>query len=156
MSGTHSNARNSAKPRRGNPDKTKPFRWPKGVSGNPGGRPRKKPITELYRIFADVTVDELPLRIRRRLQDREGLSLAANGVLGLYLSMGEGSHSAGKELREGIEGKLTERIDLTVDVNKDVVERLQAARKRSATREKSAPVAGEPRKDQSIAVRKVH
>jgi hypothetical protein len=22
--------------------------WPKGVSGNPGGRPRKKPITELY------------------------------------------------------------------------------------------------------------
>jgi hypothetical protein len=47
----------------------------------------------------------------------------------------EGSHSAAKELREGIEGKLTEKIDLTVDVNRDVVERLQAERNRLAKRE---------------------
>ena len=44
--------------------------------------------------------------------------------------MHSGSHSAGIELREGIEGKLAEKIDLTVDVNKDIVERLMAARKR--------------------------
>jgi hypothetical protein len=130
MGRTQNSANNRAKPRRGNPDKTKPFRWPKGVSGNPGGRPRKKPITELYAAFADLQVDEL--RIRKRLKDPEGLSLAANGVLGLYLAMGEGSHSAAKELREGIEGKLTEMIDLTTDVNRDVVERLRAARNRLA------------------------
>jgi hypothetical protein len=46
--------------------------------------------------------------------------------------MGEGSHSAAKELREGVEGKLTEKIDLSIDVNRDVVERLQAARNRLA------------------------
>ncbi len=37
-----------------------------------------------------------------------------------------------KGTREGIEGKLTEKIDLTVDVNKDIVQRLMAARKRVA------------------------
>jgi hypothetical protein len=88
----------------------------------------KSPSPNLHSAFADLQVDELPLRIRKRLKDGEGLSLAANGVLGLYLSMGEGSHSAAKELREGIEGKLTAKIDLTVDVNRDVVERLQEAR----------------------------
>jgi hypothetical protein len=36
-------------------------------------------------------------------------------------------HSAARELRERIEGKLTEKIDLTVDVNKDIVQRLMAA-----------------------------
>jgi hypothetical protein len=132
MSDAQNSAGNSAKSRRGNPAKIKPFRWPKGVSGNPGGRPRKKPITELYAAFADLQIDELPNRIRKKLKDREGLSLAANGVLGLYLAMGEGSHSAAKELREGIEGKLTEKIDLTTDVNRDVVERLRAARNRLA------------------------
>jgi len=105
MSDAQNSAGNSAKSRRGNPSKIKPFRWPKGVSGNPGRRPRKKPISELYAAFADLQVDELPTRIRKRLKDRKGLSLAANGALGLYLAMGEGSHSAAKELREGIEGK---------------------------------------------------
>ena len=33
---------------RGNPEKTKPFRWKAGQSGNPKGRPLKKPITERY------------------------------------------------------------------------------------------------------------
>ena len=46
--------------------------------------------------------------------------------------MGRGNHAAARELREGIEGKLTEKIDLTVDVNKDIVQRLKAARKRIA------------------------
>jgi hypothetical protein len=66
------------------------------------------------------------------IKDCDDLSLAANGVLGLYLAMGEGSHSAAKEIRESLEGKLTEKIDLTIDVNRDVVERLQAARNRLA------------------------
>jgi hypothetical protein len=109
-----------------------PFRWPKGVSGNPGGRPSKRPITEFYAAFADVQVSELPARIRKKFKDCDDLSLAAAGALGLFVAMGEGSHSAARELREGIEGKLTEKIDLTSDVNRDIVERLQAARDRLA------------------------
>ena len=64
--------------------------------------------------------------------DCDDLTLSANGALGLWLAMGRGNHSAARELREGIEGKLTEKIDLTVDVNKDIVQRLMAARKRVA------------------------
>jgi hypothetical protein len=71
MPDTENSAKNSAKPRRGTPDKTKPFRWPKGVTGNRGGRPRKKPITEFYAAFADVQVSELPARIRKRFKDCE-------------------------------------------------------------------------------------
>jgi hypothetical protein len=138
MSGTENSPKNSAKARRGNPDKTKPFRWPKGVTGNPGGRPRKKPITEFYAAFADVQVSELPARIRKKFKDCDDLSLAAAGALGLFVAMGEGSHSAAKEIREGIEGKLAEKIDLSIDVNRDVVERLQAARNRLAKRAEAA------------------
>jgi hypothetical protein len=148
MSRTQNSAKNSAKSKRGNPDKTKPFRWPRGTTGNPGGRPKKKPITELYTAFADLKVEELPPRIRKRLKDREGLSLAANGVLGMYLSMGDGSHSAGKEIGDRLEGRVKQQVelsgDLTVDINKDIVERLQSARTRAAKSSKA--IAGLPTK----------
>jgi hypothetical protein len=115
----------------------------KGVSGNPGGRPRKKPITEYYAAFAGVQVSELPARIRKKFKDCDDLNLIAAGALGLFVAMGEASHSAAKELREGIEGKLTEKIDLTIDVNRDVVERLKAARDRLAKCASSAETAGD-------------
>jgi hypothetical protein len=87
MSDAQNSAENSAKRRRGNPTKIKPFRWPKGVSGNPGGRPHKKPITEFYAAFANVQVSELPARIRKK--DCDDLNLAAAGALGLFVAMGE-------------------------------------------------------------------
>jgi hypothetical protein len=143
MSDAQNSADNSVKPRRGNPTKIKPFRWPKGVSGNPGGRPRKKPITEFYAAFADVQVSELPARIRKKFKDCDDLSLAAAGPLGLFVAMGEGNHSAAKELREGVVGKLAEKVELAVDVNKDVVERLLAARMRLAKKAEDAETASE-------------
>jgi hypothetical protein len=36
--------------------------WPKGVSGNPGGRPKKKPLTEAYQAAIN---DPLPGHLRR-------------------------------------------------------------------------------------------
>jgi hypothetical protein len=80
----------------------------------------------------NVRVSELPARIRKKFAGCDDLTLAAAGALGLFVAMHSGSHSAGKELREGIEGKLTEKIDLTVDVNKGIVQRLMAARKRAS------------------------
>ena len=109
MSHAQNSVKNSVKRRGGKPEKIKAFRWPKGVSGNPGGRPHKKPITEFYAAFADVRVSELPARIRKKFAGCDDLTLAAAGALGLFVAMHSGSHSAGKELREGIEGKLTER-----------------------------------------------
>jgi hypothetical protein len=52
--------------------------------------------------------------------------------------MSEGNHSAAKELREGVEGRLAEKVELTVDVNKDVVERPLAARMRLAKKASAA------------------
>ncbi len=47
MAETTHRTENSAKTVRGNPDKTKPFRWPKGISGNPGGRPKRDFASEI-------------------------------------------------------------------------------------------------------------
>lgn len=33
--------------------------WPKGQSGNPGGRPNKNPFTDAYRLVAELSVKEL-------------------------------------------------------------------------------------------------
>jgi hypothetical protein len=67
--------------------------------------------------------------VAQGIEDCDDLSLAA-AALGLFVAMHSGNHSAGKALREGIEGKLTEKVDLTEDVNKDIVERLMAPKKR--------------------------
>lgn len=68
MSHAQNSVKNSVKRKGGNPEKIKAFQWPKGVSGNPGGRPHKKPITEFYAAFADVRVSELPARIRKKFE----------------------------------------------------------------------------------------
>ena len=47
--------RKKGKPR-GNPDKIKGFQWKAGTSGNPRGRPRKEPLTDLLRQVLDETL----------------------------------------------------------------------------------------------------
>ena len=69
----------------------------------------KSQSRKYYAAFADVQVSELPARIRKKFKDCDDLGLAAAGALGSLVAMGEGSHSAAKELREGVEGKLAER-----------------------------------------------
>ena len=53
VSKTHTHAENSAnnsaKSRRGNPDKIKPFAFKPGQSGNPGGRPKRDLAAEIAR-----------------------------------------------------------------------------------------------------------
>ena len=45
---------------RGNPDKTRPFRWKPGQSGNPGGRPKSQYISEaLRRALQEGDADDL-------------------------------------------------------------------------------------------------
>jgi Family of unknown function (DUF5681) len=42
---------------RGNPAKITPFRWKPGQSGNPKGRPRKEPLTDILRA---VLAEKIP------------------------------------------------------------------------------------------------
>jgi hypothetical protein len=46
-----------AKPCRGNPSKITAFRWKRGQSGNPKGRPRKEPLTDILR---QVLAEKMP------------------------------------------------------------------------------------------------
>ena len=112
------------------------FRWPKGVSGNLSGRPKKKIATEFLQMWSEVKIEELPPAIRKVLKHQEGLTMAAAGTLALYVSMCQGNPRAAKEVADRLEGRVKQQVelsaDLSIDVNKDIVSRLQAARNRTA------------------------
>ena len=101
MAETTGRTENSAKTVRGNPDKTKPFRWPKGKSGNPGGRPRNV-ITAAYRVIADqiCPFDE---------QNRTWAYVLAEGQFKAAL---KGNTNAAREIADRLEGKALQSVNL--------------------------------------------
>jgi hypothetical protein len=87
----------------------KRFRWPKGVTGNPGGRPKKRPVSERYAIIAELP---LPDSIRRKMGLPVGATYAHAGALGIFLAAIKGRPGAAREIREAIEGKASQRIEV--------------------------------------------
>lgn len=84
--------------------------WPKGVSGNPSGRPKKRPISDEYERIADCP---LPDEIRKKLRMKKGTTFReALAVRTFYAAM-RGQSAAAREIREAIEGKATQRLELT-------------------------------------------
>jgi hypothetical protein len=88
--------------------------WPKGKSGNPGGRPAKKPITELYeRVLNDPkSLKELELSLRKIIKK-------AN--VGTVMQL--------REMTDRIEGKVTQPI--AADVTVSLADAIAEARKRA-------------------------
>jgi hypothetical protein len=79
-------------------DRTQNLRpWAKGVSGNPGGRPKRKPVTEALEAF--VATPE-------GVQALVSLSKAVVKVAHRHPSMAV-------FVRETLEGKLTERLEVS-------------------------------------------
>jgi hypothetical protein len=68
--------------------------WPKGVSGNPGGRPKKKPITE-----------ELERLLAEKAPHAKGQTWAARIAEALLHQARKGDVRAVTELANRIEGK---------------------------------------------------
>jgi hypothetical protein len=103
------NSQKRKRPRTENAAHLKSFCWPKGVSGNAGGRPKKRSISERYAFVAEVP---LPEDIRKKFTMPIGSTFGDAGAIGTFLAMMEGKYGAAKEIREAIEGKATQRIEV--------------------------------------------
>jgi Family of unknown function (DUF5681) len=100
---TENSEKNSAgtKKPRGNPEKTKPYRFPPGKSGNPGGRPKKTKLTDASREWLE--------QINRKTgKTNAQLVAAALGKRAL-----KGDTSAYNALADRTEGKATHRVEVT-------------------------------------------
>jgi hypothetical protein len=87
---------------RGNPANLRP--WPKGISGNPGGRPKKQPITgELERLLAGQAAN------------RTGETWATVIAEGLLQQASRGDVRAISELINRVEGKPLQAFSVTSD-----------------------------------------
>ena len=76
-----------------------PFRWKKGQSGNPGGRPKRKPITDAYKEILQYT-------------DEEGKTAALALGMAILNKALSGDVGAAKEIADRVEGTVRQSIDI--------------------------------------------
>ena len=88
--------------------------WKPGESGNPSGRPAKKPITEMY---------------ERILNNPENLALIEDAVSKALTRGNMAMVLQLKEMSDRVEGKVTQPIHADVTVN--LADAIAAARKRA-------------------------
>jgi hypothetical protein len=89
--------------------------YPKGTSGNPGGRPKKKPITEIYEeLFNDP-------KNRKAIKEQVFSTMSTKGMAGVLER---------REAAERLEGKVSESVDVNV-TGRITLEQVLAARKKA-------------------------
>lgn len=99
----------------GCPENLKPYRWQKGQpSPNPGGRPRKAPISDAYRHHVEAP---LPEAFRAKLRLPKGARWADAMALGQLHSAVKGNTVAAKEIADRIEGRV--RLPVAVETPED-------------------------------------
>ena len=93
---------------RGRVENLRPYQWKKGQpSPNPGGRPKKAPISESY---AHHVGAPLPDEIRSRLRLADGATWADAIAVTQIRSAVKGNSVAAKEIADRIEGRVTQPI----------------------------------------------
>ena len=109
--------RKKGKPR-GNPKKIAPFQWKPGQSGNPKGRPRKEPLTDILRA---VLAEEIP-----NAQDPRQSQLAHALIRSWVLeAIRTKDTTMIAEIFNRIEGKVKDRLALGGDEGEPIrIERL--------------------------------
>lgn len=103
----------------GRTDNLKP--WSKGVSGNPGGRPKTKPLTEV-----------LQLLLEQEAPNSHGRTWGAVIADALLRRARKGDVRAFAELANRIEGRPLQSVNLAVRGVPNLAERVEKARKRIA------------------------
>jgi hypothetical protein len=94
--------------------------WPKGVSGNPGGRPKSKPITE-----------EIESLLEQPAPGRKGQTWAEVIADAMIRRAAKGDVRAFVELANRLEGKPVQAVNVNRDALEGLAEELAAARKRA-------------------------
>ena len=82
-----------------------------GVSGNPGGRPKKLPITERY---AEIADKPLPKELLAITDLPEGSTYGDALAMRQFREALAGSTSGAKEITDRLEGKARQPVDVTV------------------------------------------
>lgn len=91
-----------------------PYKFKPGQSGNPGGRPKKKPITEMYE--AILNDPEEIAKIRASV-----VKALVKGNMAMVLQL--------REMTDRTEGKVTQPIEADITVN--LADAIAEARKRA-------------------------
>jgi hypothetical protein len=103
--------------------------WKPGESGNPNGRPRKRPMSEAYDDYLREPVPPAQLAAMKAkgVPVKAGMTNADIIALAMGKAAVEGNTLAAKEMREAVEGKSTQRIELTSPTDHGFVVRMQYA-----------------------------
>lgn len=103
--------------------------WKPGQSGNPKGINRKRPITDEY--FARAN-EVIPDRLRLEINKKIGKDLIppgitwsqANSLRQFIEAVIRGETKAAKEIREAVEGKSPQRLEITGPEKKEITIRV--------------------------------
>jgi hypothetical protein len=96
----HSNARH------GNKGNLRPP-WKPGESGNPSGRPKRRPITDCY---IQMARQKMPPESCKQLGMKVGSTFAEAVARGQFIRAMKGEVRNASEIREAIEGNATQRV----------------------------------------------
>jgi hypothetical protein len=90
-------------------------KWQPGESGNPGGRPKKKPLTELY---------EKILNDPEQMKSLESAVIKSlkRGQMAMVLQL--------REMAERVEGKITQPVEVNGEIALTISERMKKAEER--------------------------
>jgi hypothetical protein len=100
--------------------------WKPGESGNPSGRPKRRPISDRYEAFAEL---ELPAEWKKKLRLptsilRKIKTLGDLQVLAQFQGALKGKTEAAREIADRIEGKATQRIEAATAAGDEIVIRV--------------------------------
>lgn len=90
------------------PKEAEPYMFQPGVSGNPGGRPKRKPLTEAYQALMNQVCPE----------DKDGRTYAQLIARALMKEAIKGKVQAAAELADRVEGRVNQSLDLNVQTDK--------------------------------------
>jgi hypothetical protein len=89
--------------------------WKPGKSGNPSGRPRRKPVSGRYEFMCEVP---LPESIRKKLGLEAGATYGDALSLMQFRAALNGNTGAAREIREAIEGKAAIRDRAQIELRR--------------------------------------